>query len=101
MDVVFAQDAVKAWSTFTHEAVDIVLAEGAVLAGLAGALVHVGLTPLSLESQTAPAGEAPDVVDASAAAQAWIYREAAKRELLSSMPNTKNYIVLSLVRLHN
>lgn len=78
LDVVFAQDAVEAGSTFAHEAVDILLAEGAVLAGLAGALVHVGLTPFSLESQAASAGEAPDVVDTSATAQARIYRKAAR-----------------------
>lgn len=63
-DVVFTQYAVKAGLTFTHEAVDVVLAQGAVLAGLASALVHVGLTPFSLESQAAIAGEAPDVVNA-------------------------------------
>lgn len=75
LDVVFTQYAVKAGSTFTHKAVDIVLAQGAVLAGLAGALVHVGLTPFSLESQATIAGETPDIVNTRAATKAWIYRK--------------------------
>lgn len=78
LDVVFTQYAVKAGSTFTHKAVDIVLAQCAVLAGLAGALVHVGLTSFSLESQATIAGEAPDIVNTRAATKAWIYRKVAR-----------------------
>lgn len=83
LDVVFTQYAIETGSTFTNKAVDIVLAEGAVLARLAGALVHIGLTPFSLEPQAAIAGEASDIVNTRAAAEAWIYKKVARGRIVT------------------
>lgn len=61
-DVVFTQDSIKAWSAFTHKAVDIVPADGTIPAGLAGTLVYFSLTALPFETWAAVAGEAPNIV---------------------------------------
>lgn len=68
-DVVLAQDSIKAWSAFAHKAVDVVLTDGAIPAGLAGAFIYLSLAALPFESWTAFAGEAPNVVHAGASVQ--------------------------------
>lgn len=73
-DVVFTQDSIKAWSALAHKAVDIVLADGTIPAGLAGALVYLSLTALPFKSRAAFAGEAPNIVHTGASIQAWVYR---------------------------
>lgn len=75
----FAQDSIKARSTFTHKAVDVVLADSAILARLAGAFVYLGLTSFSLKTQAAFAGVAPNIVNTRTTIQAWVYRENRER----------------------
>lgn len=66
----FTQESIKARPTLAHKAVDVIPAVGAVPAGLAGALVDLGLTAAPLETWAALAGETAHIVHAGAAVQA-------------------------------
>ena len=62
-----AEDAVVPRPALAHEAVDVVVAAGSVLAGLAGALVHLRRAALSHEARAARAGEIRHAVVAGTA----------------------------------
>lgn len=68
-DVVFTQYAVKARSALAYKAVDVVLAGGTVSAGMAGTLVNLNVTALSLKTWAAITGETPDLVHTRASIQ--------------------------------
>lgn len=65
-DVMFTQDSIKALSALAHKAVDVVPANGAIPAGLAGALVYLSLTALPFKTWAAVTGETPNTVHTSA-----------------------------------
>lgn len=73
-DVVFTQYAVKARSALAYKAVDVVLAGGAVFAGMAGTLINLNVTALSLKTWAAITGETPDLVHTRASIQTRVCR---------------------------
>lgn len=79
-DVVITQDSIKARSARAHKAVDVVLADGTVLAGLAGTLIYLSLTSLPFKTLTAVTRETPNIVHARTSIQAWVYREKGRGE---------------------
>jgi len=68
-DLVLTLDSIKARTAHAHKAVDVVLADAPVSAGLAGALVYLSLTALSFKTQTTEAGETGNSVQTCASMQ--------------------------------
>lgn len=62
----FTQDSVVSWSAHAYKAVDVVPADGSVPAGLASALIYLGLTALPFKTWATITGETPNIVHASA-----------------------------------
>lgn len=73
-DVVFTQYAVKAGSALAYKAVDVILAGGAVSAGMAGTLVNLNVTALSLKTWATVTDETPDFVPTRASIQTRVCR---------------------------
>lgn len=74
-DVVVTKDSIKAWLAFTDKAVDIVLADGTIPAGLAGTLVHFSLAVLAFKSRAAVTRESSNGIHTGASVQARVYRK--------------------------
>lgn len=77
-DVVITQDSIKAWPTFAYKAVDIVLADCTIPAGLAGTLIYLNLTVFPLKSRTAFTRKASHIIHTGASIQAWVYEGGAR-----------------------
>lgn len=73
-DVAFTQDSIETRSALAYITVNVILADGAITAGLTGTFVYLSLTAPPFKTCTTITGETPNFVHTRAPIQAWVCR---------------------------